>query len=72
MEKVPGDILWPLAYDELFERDYTTIAQKINDFRQSIGQKKRRRRKYKRSTTTKKTTSTKKTTKAKSTKTGKT
>ena len=63
LEKVPGDILWPLAYDELFERDYTTIAQKINDFRQSIGLKKRRRRRYK------KTTITKKTTKAKSTKT---
>ena len=66
MEKVPGEILWPLAYDELFERDYTTIAQKINDFRQSIGLKKRRRRRYK------KTTTTKKTTKARGTKTVKT
>ncbi len=25
LEKVPGDILWPQAYDELFERDYNTI-----------------------------------------------
>lgn len=54
LETVPGDILWPQAYDELFERDYTTIAQRINDYRQSIGQKKRRRRKYKKKKTVKK------------------
>ena len=47
LENVPGEILWPQAYEELFERDYTTIAQKINDYRLSIGQKKRRKRKYK-------------------------
>jgi hypothetical protein len=44
-----------LAYDELFERDYTTIGEKINEFRQSIGLKKRRRRKYKRAKKSKKT-----------------
>lgn len=35
LEKVPGEKLWPQAYDELFERDYTTIAQEIDSFRQS-------------------------------------
>ena len=48
LECVPDEILWPLAYEELFERDSTTIAQKINEYRQSIGQKKRRRRRFKR------------------------
>ena len=33
IEKVPGEILWPQAYDELFERDYNTIEQEIEDFR---------------------------------------
>ncbi len=33
LEKVPGHILWPLAYDELFERDYNTIGQEIEEFR---------------------------------------
>lgn len=33
IEKVPGDILWPQAYDELFERDYNTISQEIEEFR---------------------------------------
>ena len=54
LECVPEEVLWPQAYEELFERDYTTIAQKINEYRQSIGQKKRRRRSFKR-TTAKKT-----------------
>ena len=35
IEKVPGDILWKQAYEELFERDYNTIAQEIEDFRKS-------------------------------------
>ena len=35
IEKVPGDVLWPQAYDELFERDYNTIGQEIEDFRKS-------------------------------------
>lgn len=33
IEKVPGDTLWPQAYDELFERDYNTIGQEIEEFR---------------------------------------
>lgn len=33
MEKVPGEILWPQAYEELFERDYNTIGQEIEEFR---------------------------------------
>lgn len=33
IEKVPGDTLWPQAYDELFERDYNTISQEIEEFR---------------------------------------
>ena len=37
LEKVPGDVLWPQAYDELFERDYNTIGQEIEEFRKSKG-----------------------------------
>ena len=33
IEKIPGDTLWPQAYDELFERDYNTISQEIEEFR---------------------------------------
>ncbi len=33
LEKVPPEVLWPQAYDELFERDYTTIEQEIEDYR---------------------------------------
>lgn len=33
LERVPGEILWPQAYEELFERDYNTIAEEIEDFR---------------------------------------
>lgn len=33
LEKVPGNILWPQAYDELFERDYNTIEQEIEKYR---------------------------------------
>jgi len=43
LEKVPGDKLWPLAYDELFERDYTTIAKEIESFKQSRKPKKRKK-----------------------------
>ena len=37
LEKVPADVLWPQAYDKLFERDYNTIGQEIEDFRKSKG-----------------------------------
>ena len=33
LEKVPGDVLWPQAYDELFERDYNTIEREIEEYR---------------------------------------
>ena len=34
LEKVPPEKLWLQAYDELFERDYTTIAQEIEEYRE--------------------------------------
>ena len=33
IERVPGDILWPQAYEELFERDYNTTLQEIEEYR---------------------------------------
>lgn len=33
IEKVPEDILWPQAYEELFERDYNTIEQEIKTYK---------------------------------------
>jgi len=43
IEKVPGEKLWPQAYDELFERDYNTIGQEIEEFRKiRMKQKKRK------------------------------
>ena len=33
LEKVPAEVLWPQAYDELFERDYNTIEQEIEEYR---------------------------------------
>ena len=48
LEKVAPEVLWPQAYMELFERDYTTIAQRINEYRIANGQKKRNRKRYKR------------------------
>lgn len=35
LEKVPSNILWPQAYDELFERDYNTIEQEIEKYRRN-------------------------------------
>ena len=37
IEKVPADILWPQAYEELFERDYNTIGQEIEEYRKNNG-----------------------------------
>ena len=48
LEKIPEEELWPQVHEELFERDYTTIAQEINEYREAHGQKKRRRKRYKR------------------------
>ncbi len=35
LEKVPGEVLWKQAYEELFERDYNTIAETIEEYRKS-------------------------------------
>ncbi len=43
IEKVPGEKLWPQAYDELFERDYNTIGQEIEEFRKSRMKQKKRK-----------------------------
>ena len=37
IEKVPADILWSQAYEELFERDYNTIGQEIEEYRKNNG-----------------------------------
>lgn len=49
-QKIPYDVLKYQITEELFERDYTTIADKINEYRVSNGQKKRRKRKRKKNT----------------------
>ena len=33
LERVPGDILWPQVCEELFERDYNTIGQEIEQYK---------------------------------------
>ena len=33
LEKVPGEVLWPQVYEELMERDYTTIKDEIAAYR---------------------------------------
>ena len=33
LERVPGALLWPQAMDELFERDYNTIADEIESYK---------------------------------------
>ena len=33
LEKVPKEVLWPQAYEELFERDYNTIGKEIAAFK---------------------------------------
>ena len=33
LEKVPSEVLWPQVYEELFERDYNTIGQEIEEYR---------------------------------------
>ena len=37
LERVDRDILWKQAYEELFERDYNTIAETIEEYRKSKG-----------------------------------
>lgn len=43
LEKVPHDILEKQICDELFERDYTTIAESIARYREENGLHKRRK-----------------------------
>ena len=33
LEKVVAEVLWPQAYEELFERDYNIIGQEIEEYR---------------------------------------
>ena len=49
VQNVPENELDLLISNELFERDYTTIAERINEYRKANGQKARRKRKRKRS-----------------------
>ena len=44
LDTVEEDILNRQISDELFERDYSTIAERINEYRKGIGQKPRRKR----------------------------
>ena len=37
LEKVPRNILWPQAYEELFERDYNTIEDEIAAYKRRHG-----------------------------------
>ena len=39
LEKVPKEVLWPQAYEELFERDYNTIGKEIDAFKKEIKKK---------------------------------
>lgn len=41
LERVPAETLWPQVCDELFERDYNTIGQEIEDYRRSQNRKKK-------------------------------
>lgn len=53
VEAVDVEVLSKQFCDELFERDYDTIAERINEYRQANGSKPRKRRKYKRRKTKK-------------------
>lgn len=35
LERVPDELLWPQAMEELFERDYNTIREEIEEYRRS-------------------------------------
>lgn len=37
LEKVPEEVLWRQFSEELFERDYTTIAEEIQEYRRGRG-----------------------------------
>lgn len=44
LEKVDSPVLWHMVTDELFERDYTEIAQTIRAYRTAHGKKPRKKR----------------------------
>lgn len=48
IDMVPGELLKEQISNELFERDYNNIADKINEYRESHGMKKRRRKRKRR------------------------
>ena len=48
LERVPPDVLRVQLSDELFEREYTTIRERINAYRTANGRKPRRRRRVRR------------------------
>ena len=50
VQKIPWELLRYQVTDELFERDYTTIAERINEYRIQNGQKKRKKRTRKKNT----------------------
>ena len=50
VQRIPHDLLRYQVTEELFERDYTTIADRINEYRIQNGQKKRRKRTRKKNT----------------------
>ena len=50
VQRIPHDLLRYQVTEELFERDYTTIADRINKYRIQNGQKKRRKRTRKKNT----------------------
>ncbi len=44
LEKVPDEILWEQAYEELFQRDYNTIGQQIAEYKKANRKPNRRKR----------------------------
>ncbi len=44
LEKVPDEILWEQAYEELFQRDYNTIGQRIAEYKEANRKPNRRKR----------------------------
>ncbi len=45
LERIPKDVLWMQVCEELFERDYTTIADRIMEYRKERNPGKRMRKK---------------------------
>ena len=47
IKSIPGEKLWPEVCEELFERDYNTIEEKIKEFRRENSLRPRRKRRVK-------------------------